>query len=98
MPRRATPHPIASKVGARIRTLRQERGLSIAKLGAASRVSKGSLSGIERGLVIVNVATLARIARGLGTTSAHMMTFPEDSPLEALLDEVADTPKKKPSA
>jgi hypothetical protein len=41
--------------------------------------------------------TLARIARGLGVTSAHVMTFPEGSPLEALLDEVGDTPKKKPS-
>src|SRR5688572_19726959 len=97
MPRRATPHPIAAKVGGRIRELRQERGLSISKLGAASRVSKGSLSGIERGLVLVNVATLARIARGLGTTLAHVLTFPEDSPLEALLDEVGDTSKKKRS-
>jgi len=96
MPRRATPHPIASKVGGRIRELRQERGWSIAKLGAASRVSKGSLSGIERGLVLVNVATLARIAQGLGVTSAHVMTFPEDSPLEALLEEVGQRPPSAP--
>ena len=96
MPRRQTPHPIAAKVGARIRALRQERGLSMSKLGAASRVSKGSLSGIEAGRAVVTIATLARIARGLGVTTAHVLTFPEDSPLEALLEEVGQRPPSAP--
>ena len=32
MPRRPTPEPVAAKVGARIRDLRQERGMSLAAL------------------------------------------------------------------
>ncbi|UQA61777.1 helix-turn-helix transcriptional regulator [Polyangium aurulentum] len=71
--------------------------MSISQLGAVSRVSKGSLSGIEAGLVVVTIATLARIARGLGVTSAHVITFPEDSPLETLLNEKGDTSDKEPS-
>jgi transcriptional regulator with XRE-family HTH domain len=97
MPRRATPHPIAAKVGARIRALRQERGISISQLGAASGISKGSLSGIECGLALFTIATLARIARGLGVTSAHVLTFPEDSSLEMLLDEILKAPPSKKS-
>jgi len=97
MPRRQTPHPIGAKVGARIRALREEPGMSLVQLAKASGISKGNLSAIERGLALFTIATLARIARGLGTTSAHVLTFPEDSPLEALLDQVGDKPKKKPS-
>jgi len=58
---------------------------------------KVTLSGIECGLALFTIATLARIARGLGVTSAHVMTFPEDSPLEALLDEVLKAPPSKKS-
>ncbi len=78
MPRRATPHPLGAKVGARIRALREERGLSLGKLAAASGVSKGSLSGIERGLVLITIATLARIARGLGVAAAQVLLLLED--------------------
>jgi transcriptional regulator with XRE-family HTH domain len=46
--------------------------MSISQLGAASGVSKGSLSGIECGPALFTIATLARIAQGLGVTSAHV--------------------------
>jgi transcriptional regulator with XRE-family HTH domain len=88
MPRRKTPNPMAAKVGARIRALREERGLSLSKLGAASGVSKGSLSGIERGLVLITIATLTNIAHGLGLRPVELLACPEDGPLEAFLDQV----------
>ncbi|UQA62800.1 helix-turn-helix domain-containing protein [Polyangium aurulentum] len=86
MPRRKEPHPIAAKLGERIRALRQERGLTLGRLAVTSGVSKGNLSSIERGLVLVTIATLVRIARGLGLAPAHLITFPEDSPLDAPLE------------
>jgi transcriptional regulator with XRE-family HTH domain len=78
MPRRQTPHPLAARLGARIRALRKERGMSLVELAVASGISKGSLSGIERGLVLITIATLAKIARGLGLAAAHLMEFPDD--------------------
>jgi transcriptional regulator with XRE-family HTH domain len=78
MPRRRTPHPLASRLGVRIRALREERGLSLTKLALASGVTKGSLSSIERGLVLITIATLTKIARGLGLAPAQVMALPDD--------------------
>jgi transcriptional regulator with XRE-family HTH domain len=93
MPRRKTPDPTAAKVGARIRALREERGLSLSKLGQTSGVSKGSLSGIERGLVLITIATLDSIARALGMSAAEILAHPDDGPLEALLDHFRRLPE-----
>jgi len=47
MPRRTTPDPIALAVGARIRQLRREQGLTLEKLAYESDLgSKGYLSDI----------------------------------------------------
>jgi len=93
MPRRQTPDPMAAKVGARIRALREERGLSLSKLGAVSGVSKGSLSGIERGLVLITIATLTNIAHALGLRPVDVLASPEDGPLEAFLDHFRRLPE-----
>ncbi|UQA58475.1 helix-turn-helix domain-containing protein [Polyangium aurulentum] len=95
MPRRQTPDPTAAKVGARIRALREERGLSLSKLGAMSGVSKGSLSGIERGLVLITIATLSNIAHALGLRPVDVLAIPEDGPLEAFLDLIRRMPEEE---
>jgi len=66
MPTRRIADPFAQKIGARIRDLRLEQGKSLDAMEIACGVSKGHLSNIERGYVLMNVVTLGRIARGLG--------------------------------
>lgn len=66
LPTRKIADPFAKKIGSRIRDLRLEQGKSLDALEKSCGVSKGHLSSIERGYVVMNVDTLWRIARGLG--------------------------------
>lgn len=52
-------------VGARIRALRKERGLTIERLGELSGVSVGIVSQIERGKANPSFTTLAQLSHGL---------------------------------
>jgi len=61
----AGPEPGPPSVGRNIRLLRAQRGLSLEKLSAQSRVSKAMLSQIEGDKVNPTVATVWKIARGL---------------------------------
>ena len=58
MPIRAIADPFAQQLGARIRDLRLEQGKSLDAMQSACGVSKGHLSSIERGYVLMNVGTL----------------------------------------
>jgi len=53
--------------GQRFRRLRARRGLSLAQVARATRVSVGFLSALERGQMRSSVSTLRRIARFYGT-------------------------------
>ncbi len=53
--------------GQRFRRLRMRRGLSLAQVARATRVSVGFLSALERGQMRCSIATLRRIARYYGT-------------------------------
>ena len=66
MPTRRIADPFAQKIGARIRDLRLEQGKTLDAMESACGVSKGHLSSIERGYVMMNVDTLWKIAQGLG--------------------------------
>ncbi len=66
MPTRRIADPFAQKIGARIRDLRLEQGKTLDAMELACGVSKGHLSSIERGYVMMNVDTLWKIAKGLG--------------------------------
>lgn len=66
MPTRRIADPFAKQIGARIRDLRLEQRKSLDAMEKACGISKGHLSNIERGYVVMNVVTLWRIARGLG--------------------------------
>lgn len=86
MARRNEPDPLAEKIGARIRSLRESAGLTLEQLAYSCDFSKGQLSTIERGLAIPTASTLNTLAQGLNTLPLDLMTFPECSPRERLVD------------
>ncbi len=88
MPRRSIPEPIAAKVGARIRELRLERGMSLADLADAAGLSKGHMSSVERGLVLITVGTVVATARALGVPPFVLAMFPDEEPLSAVIEHV----------
>ncbi len=86
MPRRTSPDPLAAAVGNRIRTLREEAGLTLEKLAYESDLgSKGHLSSLERGLVVPTVTTLQTLALGLGVRLFDLVTFPDEGDRAALV-------------
>ena len=79
MPARTIADPFAQQIGIRLRDLRLEQGKSLAAMEVASGVSKGHLSDIERGRVLVNIATLRSIAQGLGMQLVELLAGVEDA-------------------
>ena len=65
MPR---PSPRRRELAERLRTLRADRGLTLAALAARAGVTKGFLSQVERGLKAPSIPTLLRMAEVLGVT------------------------------
>ncbi|MDI3287419.1 helix-turn-helix domain-containing protein [Polyangium sp. 15x6] len=93
MPRRTEPKPLCLKVGARIRELREERGMSLQDLAEAGAMSKGHLSSIEQGLAAITIETVERITRALGAPSLCVVTFPADDELDRIADLARKLPK-----
>ncbi|HLK91600.1 MAG TPA: helix-turn-helix transcriptional regulator [Polyangia bacterium] len=78
MPRRTKPDALSLAIGARIRQLREEAGLTMEQLAFESELgSKGHLSNIERGLVRPTAHTLSLLSERLGVELGDMVTFPE---------------------
>ncbi len=57
---------ISVDVGQRLKTLREERGISMRTLARNSGLSANALSMIERGLTSPSISTLFKIATALG--------------------------------
>ena len=93
MPRRTEAKPLCLKVGARIRELRTERGMSLQDLAEAGAMSKGHLSSVEQGLAAITIETIERIARALGVPSLYEITFPKDDELDRIADLARKLPK-----
>ncbi|MRG98482.1 helix-turn-helix domain-containing protein [Polyangium spumosum] len=93
MPRRTEAKPFCLKVGARLRELRKERGLSLQDLAEASAISKGHLSSIEQGLAAITIETVERIARALDVPPFCVMTFPADDEVNRIADLARKVPK-----
>lgn len=88
MPRRTEPSPYDTKVGARIRQLRQERNLTIQELAEAASLSPGHLTNIERGFGAITIETAGRIARALEIPALFLVVFPEQDERDRVVDSL----------
>jgi DNA-binding transcriptional MerR regulator/quercetin dioxygenase-like cupin family protein len=76
-----SPQPEASLLpGQRFRRLRIRRGLSLAQVAKATKVSVGFLSALERGQMRSSIATLRRIARFYRTNILSLFEAAGDNP------------------
>jgi transcriptional regulator with XRE-family HTH domain len=91
MPRREKADPLSLRVGARIKHLREEQGLTQEALAWESAIqSKGHLSNIEAGLVRPTLHTIKHLADRLGVLPLDLICFPEDDPRQELIDRTRD--------
>lgn len=88
MPSRRTPEPFAAQIGARIRQLRKEKKMSLHALARASGLSRGHLSDVEQGKVVMNIGTLGQLARALETPPFIICLVPKDDPEVSVVDHV----------
>jgi transcriptional regulator with XRE-family HTH domain len=82
---RATPLAITSeipKIGARVRALRRERGLTMEQVAAATGLTKGFISQLERDRTQPSLSSIARICDALGVRLSHIF---ERDPAPALV-------------
>lgn len=63
------------ETGRALRSLRKQRGMSLASLADASGLSPSFLSQMERGLVRASFDSLSRVTRALGTTTQALMVM-----------------------
>ena len=61
------------RLGRRIRVLRMKKGWTQSEMAVYLDLSRGHLSDLERGKREVGIITLQIIARGLGTSMAHLL-------------------------
>jgi transcriptional regulator with XRE-family HTH domain len=66
--------------GQRFRRLRTRRGLSLAQVARATKVSVGFLSALERGQMRSSISTLRRIARFYGTNILSLFETASENP------------------
>jgi len=69
----------AVALGARVRSLRRERGWTLKQLGREAELSHPFLSQLERGLARPSVGSVERIARALGITVGLLWSTPARS-------------------
>jgi len=82
---RATPLAARNdtpRVGARVRSLRRERGLTIEQLAVATGLTKGFISQLERDRTAPSLSSIARICDALGVRLSHIF---EREPAPALI-------------
>ena len=68
-----------SRIGQRIRNLRNQYGLTQEELAARTELTKGFISQLERGQTAPSVATLADIVECLGTTLSDFFAETDDT-------------------
>jgi XRE family transcriptional regulator, regulator of sulfur utilization len=68
---------VTDRIGPRVRTLREERGLSLRDLAGRSGVSAPMLSQVERGETSPTLTVAARIAAGLDLTLSRLLRLEE---------------------
>jgi XRE family transcriptional regulator, aerobic/anaerobic benzoate catabolism transcriptional regulator len=70
-------HDLLAPVGAAVRRLREQRGLSRRALSETSGVSERFLADLEAGSGNISVARLGEVARALGTSAGALLTEAE---------------------
>lgn len=75
------PEAAARALGARIRTLRKSRGMTLTRVAGEAGLSHSFLSQVERGLERLSMTSLFRVAEALGTTQQALLTSdPDEGP------------------
>jgi len=72
----ASTNGFETDLGARVRSLRRERGLTLKGLGRLAGLSHPFLSQVERGLARPSVGSVERIAAALDVSVAHLWAPP----------------------
>ena len=91
----------ATTLGARVRALRYERGMTLKALGALAGLSHPFLSQLERGLARPSIGSAERIARALQVPVGELWGAPPRHPAETRVlrrGEGASTPHPQPGA
>src|SRR5689334_2297788 len=92
---RPSPHPLLGIIGARLRSLRRERGLSQEALADRADIDRSYMSGVERGLRNISVLNLERLAKALDVRLVELVDPEFSRPsaagaLTAVMPPVAD--------
>jgi transcriptional regulator with XRE-family HTH domain len=82
----------AERLGARIKQLRKERGLSVIALARATKVTRQTLYNIERGVSSPSVDHVSRLARALRCEELDLVCLPEAHPRHAVADLLRGRP------
>lgn len=69
----ATNHIFLKKFGARVRSLRNQVGMSQEKLAELAEIHRTYVSGIERGERNVSLINIMRLANALGVSISKLM-------------------------
>jgi transcriptional regulator with XRE-family HTH domain len=81
-----TTSALAKSIGARVRALREEAGVTQEKLAWASDISKPFLSQIEAGLRLPSVPVLAALAEQLGVQLVDLFVLDLEQPHQAVVE------------
>ena len=77
---------VAVPVGNRLRALRKERGMTIPQLAAATGLTNGFISQLERDLTSASLSSLARIAGALDVRLGHLVDGTPPGEAQATLE------------
>jgi transcriptional regulator with XRE-family HTH domain len=84
---------IAARVGARIESLRLERGFSLRKLAKMAECSISTVSFMESGLSSITVRTLQKIARALRVEPYDLLNHtPENDDIGYIIEKMRQNP------
>jgi len=84
---------LVAGVGARVRALRSQQGMTLSELAEATGLSASMVSTVERGRTAPSLGTLARLASGLGVRVASLFSAvpADESPVLRVADQIVDT-------
>jgi transcriptional regulator with XRE-family HTH domain len=79
---------VARKLGARMRDLRLEQQMSLARMQVCGGLTPSQMSSVERGRVQVTLGTVVAVAKSLGMPTFMVLLLPDEDALSAVLEEI----------